>query len=137
MDAIANLATATAINRAAIAKIRAMVENLTAELITVNTKLVAALQPQQASGGGRGGRIRGRGRRAGAGTGAPTPTLGPSTGAVSATRNDNQDLEPPIHYCWTCSLGCRQNSAICPAPATGHVYTATKRDMQGGVETKR
>ena len=128
VNAIANLATETASNCAAIAQLTATVERLTAEIITVNTRLVTALHPQRASRGGRGGQSRGRGR----GAGTTTPT-----GAVSASRTDNQDLEPPIHYCWMYGPGCRHNSAKCPAPATGHVYMATKGDMQGGAESKK
>ena len=55
VDDIANLATATASDRAAIAQLTSTVESLTAELVIVNTKLVADLQPQRASRGGRGG----------------------------------------------------------------------------------
>ena len=135
MDAITNLATSTASNRAAIAQLTSTVERLTAELVTVKTKLVAALQTQRASRGGHGGKSRGHGR--GRGASATTPTLGPPTGAGAATRTEKQDLEPPIHYCWTCVPGFRHNSAKCPAPATGHVYTATKRDMQGGAEAQK
>ena len=43
VDAIANLATATASDRASIVQLTATVERLMAELVTVNTKLVAAL----------------------------------------------------------------------------------------------
>ena len=43
VGAIANLATATASNRAAIANLTSTVERLTSEIVTVNTKLVAAL----------------------------------------------------------------------------------------------
>ena len=46
VDAIANLATSTASDHAAIAQLTFMVERLTEDLVTVNTKLVAALQPQ-------------------------------------------------------------------------------------------
>ena len=127
VDTIANLATATASDRAAITQLMATVERLMAELFTVNTKLVTALQPQRASWSDRVGQSRGRG--AGAGACATKPTHVPPTGKISATRTDNQDLEPPIYYCWTCGPGCRHNSAKCPAPSTGHVYTATKRDM--------
>ena len=133
VDAIANLAKATSSDCAAIAQLTTTVERLTAELVTVNTKLVAALQTQRASRGGNRGRSRGRG----AGAVTSTPNLGQSTGAVLATGNNNQDLEPPIHYCWTCGPGCRHNSVKCPTPATGHVYMATKRDMQGGVEAQK
>ena len=46
VDTIANLATATASDRAAIAQLMATVERLTAELVTVNTNIVADLQTQ-------------------------------------------------------------------------------------------
>ena len=128
VDAIANLAPATASDRAGIAQLTATVKRLMSELVTVNANLVTSLQPQRASRGGRGGRSRGRGR----GSGTTTPN-----GAVSATRTNDQDLEPPIHYCCTCGPGCRHNSTKCPAPATGHVYTDTKGDMQGGVEATK
>ena len=137
VDAITNLATSTASNRAAIAQLTATSERLTAEIVIVNAKLVTALHPQRASWGGCGGQSRGRGRGRGRGASTTAPTIVPPTGAVLATRTNNQDLEPPIHYCWTCGPGCRQNSAKCPAPATGHVYTATKQDMQGGAESHK
>ena len=41
-------------------------------------------------------------------------------------------LGPNKNYCWTCGPGCRYNIKKCPSPATGHIYMATKRDMQGG-----
>ena len=136
---IANLATATAINRAAIAQLTATVERLTSELVTVNTKLVAALKTQQSSRGGNVGRSWGRGRGASAVAGASstTPTHGPPTGAGTATRTEKQDLEPPIHYCWTCVPGCRQNSAKCHSPTNVHIYMATRQDMQGGAEAQK
>ena len=44
VDAIANLATATASDRVAVAKLTATVARLTIELATVNKKLAVALQ---------------------------------------------------------------------------------------------
>ena len=126
MDAIANLATATASDCSAITQLTSTVENLTEEIISVNAKLFTALQHHRAGRVSRGGQGRGRG--------AGTTT---QNGAVLATSTDDQDLEPPIHYCWTCSSGYRHNSAKCPVPATGHIYTATKQDMQGGAEAKK
>ena len=117
VDAITNLATAMASNRSAISQLKATVESVTAEFVTVNANIVAALQPQRAIRGGCGGRIRGRG----CGASNTTPTIMTPTGAISATRTDNQDPQPPIHYCWTCGPGCRHNSANCPGPMTGHV----------------
>ena len=55
VDAIANMATATASDCAAIAQLTATVERLTAELVTLNIKLVASLQPQQSSRASHGG----------------------------------------------------------------------------------
>ena len=120
VDDIANLMTATASNLNDIAELTATVKRFTADLITVNTKLVTDLQPRRASRGGHGGQSRGRGR------GAGTKTL---TGAVLDTRTNNQDLELTIHYCWTCGPRCIHNSAKCPGPTTGLVYTSTKQDM--------
>ena len=100
VDAIANLATATASDCSAIAQLTPMAERLKEELVTLNAKLVTALQKQRASQGGRGG----RGCRRGHGAGAPA-----QTGAVAATRSKEQGLEPPIHYFWTCGSRCRHN----------------------------
>ena len=130
VDAIVNLVIATASDCTAITQLTSTVERLMAELLAVNAKLVTALQRKRVSQGGRGGRDRGRGH--GRETSAPA-----QTGAVAATRFEEQDPEPLIHYCWKCSPGCRHNIAKCSAPSTGHIYTATKRDMQGGAEATR
>ena len=122
VDAIANLATSTASDPAAIAQLMSMVDRLMAELVTLNAELGTALQIQRASRGGRGGR----------GAGAPA-----QTGAGAVTRAKEQDLKPPIHYRSTCSPGCKHNRAKCPAPSTGYIYTATKRDMQGREEATK
>ena len=127
-DAIVNLATATASDCAAISQLTSTVKILTAELVIVNSKLVTSLHTQCASRGGRG--RRGRGHRAGAGDPAQTRV-------VVASRAKEQYLDPPIRYCWTCGPRCRHNSAKCPALETVHIYTATKRDMQGGAEATK
>ena len=138
VDAIANLATDTASDRDAIAQLTATVARLTTEIATLNVKLVVDLQKNRVSWGGRGGRnitIRVQGARAGAvactGTGAGAPAR---TGASAPTMDDTKYLEPKIYYCWTCGPGCRHNSAKCPLPAAGHIYTVTKRNMQVGAE---
>ena len=94
----------------------------------MNVKLVTDLQKKRASQGGSGG--CGRGHRRGAG--APAQTV-----AVAATGAKEQDLEPPIYYCWTYGPGFRHNSAKCPTPSNRHIYTATRSDMQGGAEATR
>ena len=45
-----------------------------------------------------------------------------------------KDLEPPTHYCYLCVPGCKHNSDKCSVPVAGHIYTATKRHIQGGTE---
>ena len=141
VDTIANLATATAIDRATIAQLTATVTRITTEIATVNAKLVIALQEKRARRGGRRGCNRtsrglgsGTGERAGTGIGAGALVR---TGAGAPTMDDEKYLDPPIHYCWTCGPGCRHTSTKCPAPATGHLYTATKRNMQGRAETTK
>ena len=56
VDAIANLATTTAIDCAAITQLMSMAERIKAELVTVNVNLVTSLQTQRSIRGGRGGR---------------------------------------------------------------------------------
>ena len=138
VDAIANLATATASDRTSISQLTANVARLTTVLVTVNKKISVTLQAQRAIWGIRGGhnrttRGRGAGSGAGAATGAGSCAIA-RTGAVVPTLAEAKDLEPPIHYCWICGPGCRHNSAKYTNPAASHIYTATKRDMQGGAE---
>ena len=138
VDTIANLETSTASNCAAIAELTAIVTRLTTELAMVNVKLVVAFQTNRTSRGGHRGRNRTtRGRRDGTGAGAGTGTRSGSparTGVSAPTMDEAKDLDPPIHNCWTCSPGCRQNSSKCPVPAAGHIYMDTNRNIKGGAE---
>ena len=63
VDAISNLAKATASDRAAIVQLTGTAMRLTTELATVNMKLVVDLQTNRAIRGGCGGRNRTRRRR--------------------------------------------------------------------------
>ena len=58
VDAIANLATATASDRSVITQLTATVVRITTELAMVNVKLIVALQTNRTSRGGRGERVR-------------------------------------------------------------------------------
>ena len=120
VDAIANLATSTASERAAIAQLTDTVARLALE----------TNHSSRSSRGGRGRNNRGQGK----GNGAVAPAR---TGAGAPTMAEENDLETPIHYCWTCGPGFRHNSAKCPAPSTGHIYMATKRNMQWGEEATK
>ena len=137
MGAITGLATATASDRAAITQLTATFTRLMSEIATVNKKLVSVLQASRISHGSRVGRdktTRRREARAGVGarSGATTRTgTGPPTLTETAV---GVDLDPLIHYCWTCGPGCRHNSSKCIKLAVGNINSATKRDIQGGTE---
>ena len=94
VNAITNLAIATASDRDAIAQLTYTVKRIMVELVTVKAKLFTDLQTQHDRQGGCVGQGRERGHRRRHGASAPT-----QTGAVVATRTKEQDLEPPIHYC--------------------------------------
>ena len=135
VDNITNLATATASDSADIAQLTSTVTRLTTELTTVNKKLVITLKEKRARQDSRRGRNintckRGDGSGAedltGSGAGAAA-----RTGASAPTIAEAKDPEPPIHYCWMCGPGCRQNSAKRPNPLANHIYMTTRRDMQG------
>lgn len=117
IDAIANLATATASDRATVASLTATIEKLTSDLNDVQSKLVIALETNaslaRALGDGKENQ-RGRGR-------AP-----------------KEDRRPPNrHYCWTHGYLCTHHSGECPSPATGHQIKAKSRDNKGGSTANR
>ena len=129
-NAIANLATTTASDRAAIVQLTAIVTRLTTDLAMVKKKLFVSLQAKRASRGSRGGRNKTTRRwRSGSGTGARACSTERTRAGAPTLAEASVDLKPLIHYCWTCGPGCRHNSANCPKPAAGHIYMATKRDM--------
>ena len=108
----------------------------------VNKKLIVALQVKCASRGSHKGRNRdARGWASGAVVGAGSiygAASAARTGAGYPTLVDTKggvDPEPPIHYYWTWGPGCRHTSVKCPKPEASHIYTVTKRDIQGGVES--
>jgi hypothetical protein len=104
VDAIANLATATAHDRQTVSTLTATNSALTLELTAVNRKLVTALQEiaklQAASNSSVG-----------------TPAAVP--------------LEPK-HYCWSCGYRQTHYSSRCPVPKPGHQKSAKAADTMGG-----
>ena len=120
VEAIANLATATASDREAVASLTAANSNLTAtnnrlteELIKANRELVAALrqvqsltkQVQDLSGG------------------RPRTSSYPSSHSTS-------------HYCWTCGTNSPHPSHKCDKKKPNHQDKATKYNMMGGNTNK-
>ena len=105
--AIANLANATAADRAATAHLTATNARLTEELKAAQNKLVAALEK--------------------------IASLTQGSRAPLADVSNRVDNRPPDrHYCWTHGYCCKHTSQRCPSPNDGHVRNATARKPQGG-----
>ncbi len=112
IDAIANLATATAADRSAVAALTATVSDLTKDLSKANSKLIQALEKialltQQLSPSKPGRNPRG----------TPSPT---------------GDSSARSHYCWTCGHKSEHSSWNCENPSTGHQRRATRTNTMAG-----
>jgi hypothetical protein len=115
IDAIANLATATAEDCRAVANLTDTNATLTKELATSNSKLVSALT-----------------------------LINTLTKQISDLRGNSNQRSPPFgpperkHYCWTCGYRCEHSSWLCPTPAVGHQTRAKAADtMKGSTKNKR
>ena len=106
VDAIANLATATAADRTTVATLTETNRRLTLELVAVNAKLVKALEANKAAGSGGGHPQSSGGRSA-------QKTKGP-------------------HYCWHCGSSVWHPSARCWSKKEGHRDDATEDNKMGG-----
>lgn len=112
VEALANLATATASDRATVATLTATVANLAAELAETQAKLVKALMENSKL-------IKQLG------------TKGANTLTSEGGGYDPSDAKP-VHYCWTHGFKCLHPSHKCPAPKEGHVKRATRARTFGG-----
>ena len=116
VDALANLATATAADRATVATLTDTITQLSSELASAQAKLISLLLdnqrlPKRLSDRGGSGNTSGGGTdRKTSGGGAAGPWDGPS-----------------IHYCHTHGHKCPHPRFMCPEPTTGHIKYATKR----------
>ena len=120
-DALANLATATAADRATVATLTDTIAQISSELVSAQAKLISSLLDNQrilkrlsdkggswkTSGGGIYGKTYGGG--------AAGPWDGPS-----------------IHYCHTHGHKFPHPSFKCPDPNTVHIKNATKKDTRDG-----
>ena len=115
LNAIVNLATATASDRASVATLTNTNSTLAATLTMRNSKLVTALQD-----------------------------VAYLTGTIAELRqnlgNPNTVTAPEVgwakhHYCWKCGYACDHSSRDCPSPATGPHKGAT-RSKRIGSSTK-
>ena len=121
VDALANLATATAADRATVVTLTDTIAQLSSELASAQAKLISSLSDNQrllkrlSEKGGRRNTSGGVADGKTSGGGAAGPWDGPS-----------------IHYCHTHGHKFTHPSFKCPDPATGHIKNATKKDTRGG-----
>jgi hypothetical protein len=109
IDAIANLATATAADRTAVANLTDTNASLTKSLAKTNEKLITALTQVSTL----------------------TKQLAELRCTTVATPFERK------HYCWTCGYRCDHSSWNCTTPAAGHQKRAKVADtMNGSVANK-
>jgi hypothetical protein len=109
VDAIANLATATAADRASIATLTTTISNLTAELAETNTKLIKAL-----------------------GELAQRPPYNDSTGGRQGRDHQQRERKPGPHYCHTHGSQVWHPSPKCRWKGTNHQDAATEANKLNG-----
>jgi hypothetical protein len=107
VNAIANLATATAHDRNTVATLTSTNSALSSELTTVNRKFVFALTEIA--------------RLNGLISNSPT-------GATSWPGDSFEAKQ----YCWSCGYRCTHYSSRCPVPKPGHQKSAKAADILGG-----
>ena len=115
IKAIANLATATASDRATTARLTETNARLTKELKSTQQKLIEALEKIAQLSENR----------------------SPFAPCTAKTGKENQACPPDRHYCWTHGYLCENTSGRCPAPATIHQKFATARKPAGGSTIKQ
>jgi hypothetical protein len=112
VNAIANLATATAHDRSTVATLTSTNRDLSNELTTVNRKLVSAL------------------------TEIARLTSLSSNSSAGSTSRPGAGFEPK-HYCWSCGYRCTHYSSRCPVPKPGHQKSAKAADMTSWADRRR
>ena len=121
VDALANLATATAADRSKVATLTDTIAKLSLELASAQAKLISLLLDNQrlikrlSDRGGSGNTSGGGTYRKTSGGGAAGPWDGPS-----------------IYHCHTHGQKCPHPSFKCAEPNTGHIKNATKKDTRVG-----
>jgi hypothetical protein len=107
INAIANLATATAADRTAVANLTDTNASLTKQLATSSAKLITAL------------------------TQVNSLTKQLADLRATSTSRTNTPFERK-HYCWTCGYRCAHSSWNCTTPAAGHQKRAKVGDTMNG-----
>ena len=121
VDALANLATATAADRATVATLTDTIAQLSSESASAQAKLISSLLDNQ--------RILKRLSDKG---GSWNISVGVTDGKTSRGGAAKPWDVPRIHYCHTHGHKCPHPRFKCPEPNTGHIKNATKKDTRGG-----
>ena len=109
VEAIANLATATASDRVLVVALTATNSTLTADFTATHPQLLIALQDIS--------KLQ-----------VTVANLCKQLGAAGIKSSGGYHN----HYCWTWGNRCNHNSRKCPTTATGHHKDATRHDKKGG-----
>ena len=117
IDAIANLATATASDRATVASLTTTIAELTIELKTTQAKLVKALESNANL--------------------AASKTNKDNRNLSVPVRPAGRKKPVNRHYCSTHGFLCTHHSGECPDPGPGHIVTAKSRNTQGGCQANK
>ena len=121
VDALANLATATAADRATVATLTDTIAQLSSELASAQAKILSYLLDNHRF-------LKRLLERGGSwNTSGGVTDIKTSGGGATGPWDG-----PRIHYCHTHGHKCPHPSFKCPEPATGHIKNATKRDIRGG-----
>ena len=121
VDALANLATATAADRATVAILTDTIAKLSLELASAQAKLISSVLDNQRL------LIRLSDKR-----GSWNTSGGGTDGNTSGGGTDGPWDGPSIHYFHTHGQKCPHPSFKCPEPNTGHIKNTTKKDTRGG-----
>ena len=121
VDALYNLATATAADRATVATITDTIAQLLLELASAQAKLISSLLENQ--------QILKRLLERG---GSWNTSGGVADGNTSGGGATGPWDGPIIHYCYTHGHKCPHPSFKFPEPTTGHIKNTTKKDTGGG-----
>ena len=112
--ALANLATATAADRSAVASLTTTISSITLELAEANNKLSAAR------------------------TEITALKIELATNKNNGNNNNRppRNYKPNQNYCWThgYKVACKHTSATCTRPLEGHKREATRANIMGGTQ---
>ena len=121
VDALANLATSMAADRATVTTLTDTIAQLSSELASAQAKLISSLLDNQRL-------LKRLSERGGSWNTSGGVADGKTSGGGAAGPWDG----PSIHYCHIHGHKCPHPRFKCPETATGHINNAKKKDTRGG-----